>query len=162
MTGYITAIFTAPARHASQIAVDAVQLKAGKGIVGDRFFGFSRKNTGKNLSLIESEVLEEFFGLYKQPVEFNASRRNFITRGIRLNELVGTKFLIGEVLCEGVELCEPCKVMARQMPQLPLSQAEIIKAFAYRGGLRANVLTDGIVRIGDHCLAISNDKPKLQ
>jgi MOSC domain-containing protein YiiM len=149
MTGLITTIFVAPAKHAEQIPVDAVQLKAGKGIVGDRFFGFRQKQTGRNLSLIEWEAIEEFNQTYQLNLPMNATRRNLITQGIRLNDLVGKTFKIGQVECRGIELCEPCKVMARHFPATSLSQSDIIRAFAHKGGIRANVLTDGVVRLGD-------------
>jgi MOSC domain-containing protein YiiM len=154
MTGHITAIFVAPSRHVEQLAVEAVQLKTGKGVVGDRFFGHSQKIPGRNLTLIEVEAIEECIANYGQPIELNATRRNFLTRGIRLNELVGKTFRVGGVLCRGVELCEPCRVLARQFPHQSLSQALIIRAFTNKGGLRADVLTDGIVRLGDCCIAV--------
>jgi MOSC domain-containing protein YiiM len=157
MTGHITAIFVASTKHAEQLAVEAVQLKTEKGIVGDRFFGRSQKTPGRNLTLIEAEAIEEFIVNYGQAIAANATRRNFLTRGIRLNELVGKTFRVGEVLCKGVELCEPCRIMARQLPHESLSQAQIIKAFTHKGGLRADVLSDGIVRIGDCCMEIDND-----
>ena len=149
MTAHITAIFVAPTKHGEQIAVDVVQLKASKGIVGDRFYGFSRKNPGRNITLIESEAIEEFNSIYRLSVRVNATRRNLVTRGIKLNDLVGKTFKIGDVLCQGFELCEPCKVMARHFPATTLSQAEIIRAFTGRGGIRAAVLTDGIVKLND-------------
>jgi MOSC domain-containing protein YiiM len=152
MTGHITAIFVAPARHAEQLAVEAVQLKTGKGIVGDRFFGHCKKAPGQNLTLIEAEAIAEFNKSNGLAIEINATRRNFLTQGISLNELVGKNFHVGEVLCRGIELCEPCRVLARQLPQNSLSQAQIIKAFTNRGGLRAEVLSDGIVRLGDQLL----------
>ena len=149
MTAHITAIFVATTKHAGQIAVDAVQIKTGRGIVGDRFFGFSRKNPGRNITLLESEVIEEFNSLYSQSIGLNATRRNLVTRGIRLNDLVGKTFMIGDVLCLGIELCEPCKVMARHFPATTLYQADIIRAFTGRGGIRAAVLSDGIIKLND-------------
>lgn len=147
--GNIIAIFVAPTRRAEQLAVEAVQLKMGKGVVGDRFFGLSQKIPGRNITFIEVEEIYEFNQNYQQAIELNATRRNFITRGIRLNELVGKTFRVGDVLCRGVELCEPCRVLARQLPQDSLTQTQIIKAFTNKGGLRADVLSDGIVRLGD-------------
>jgi MOSC domain-containing protein YiiM len=149
MTGKVIAIFVAPTKHAEQISVDAVQLKAGKGIVGDRFFGLRQKQTTRNLTLIEWEVIETFNRTFGLKLPLNATRRNLITQGIRLNYLVGKTFKIGQVVCRGIELCEPCKVMARQFPASSLSQAEIIRAFGNKGGIRAEVLSDGVLRLGD-------------
>ncbi len=149
MPGQIIGIYVAPARHDQQIAVNSVQLKSGKGIVGDRFFGFRQKQPGRNLTLIESEAITEFNRHYRQNLTLEATRRNLITQGIRLNDLVGKTFYVGEVLCRGIELCEPCKVMARSFPVTGLSHVEIMGAFADKGGIRAEVLTDGVVSFGD-------------
>ena len=155
MTGQVTAIYVATAKHAEQIAVDVVQLKMGKGIVGDRFFGLSRKNPGRNLTLIESEVIEEFNRIYDQAIGLNATRRNVATHGIRLNDLVGKIFTIGDVSCLGIELCEPCKVMARHFPATPLSQAKLISAFTHKSGIRVTVLADGVIKLGDAILSVN-------
>jgi MOSC domain-containing protein YiiM len=152
VSGKVIAIFVAPSKHAEQTAVDAVQLKAGKGIVGDRFFGFRQKQPGRNLTLIEWEAIEEFNGIYQLSLPLNATRRNFITQGIRLNDLLGINFNIGNVQCRGIELCEPCNVMARHFPGTPLYRPNIISAFTQKGGIRAEVLTDGVVRLGDEIL----------
>jgi MOSC domain-containing protein YiiM len=157
MTGRITAIFVAPSRHAEQLAVEAVQLKAGKGIVGDRFFGHSKKSPGRNLTLVEVEAIEGFTANYGQGIELNATRRNFVTRDIRLNELVGKTFSIGDVLCRGIELCEPCRVLARQLPHESLTQAQVTRAFINKGGLRAEVLSDGVVRLADRLMLTDNE-----
>jgi MOSC domain-containing protein YiiM len=149
MTGHITAIFVAPSKHAEQLAIEAVQLKRGKGIVGDRFFGQSPKNSGRNLTLIEIEAIEEFNEIYGLTINLSATRRNFLTRGLRLNDLLGKTFRVGNVLCKGVELCEPCRLLARQLPHELISQKDIIKVFTHKGGLRAEVLSDGVVRLGD-------------
>jgi MOSC domain-containing protein YiiM len=149
MTGQIIAIFVAPVRHAEQIAVDAVQLNAGKGIIGDRFFGYRKTQPGRNLTLIEKEVIAEFNQAFRLGIPLNATRRNLVSQGIRLNELVGKTFKIGNVFCRGIELCEPCKVMDRHFPPTSLSQTEIIRAFINKGGIRAKILTDGLVKLGD-------------
>lgn len=152
MLGYIIAIFVAPFKHSEQIAVEAVQLKMGKGIVGDRFFGFRQKQSNRNLTLIEVETIEEFNRIYGFNIELNTTRRNILTRDIRLNELVGKTFRVGNVLCKGIELCEPCRLLTKQITTDPLSSAAIIKAFTHKGGLRAEVLSDGVVRLGDSCI----------
>ena len=149
MTGKILSICVASARHGEQVIVEAVQLKAGRGIVGDRFFGFRKSLPGKNLTLIEAEAIAGFNQRFGQNIPLHATRRNLITQGIQLNELTGKTFRIGSVLCRGIELCEPCKIMARQFPAVSLSQNEIISAFTHKGGLRAEVLSDGIVHLDD-------------
>jgi MOSC domain-containing protein YiiM len=76
-------------------------------------------------------------------IEPAATRRNVLTRGIDVNELVGKRFRIGDVECEGVELCEPCAHLES------MTQPGVIKAFAHRGGLNADILTDGEISVGD-------------
>lgn len=149
MSSCIIAIFVASNKHARQFAVDSVQVKAGKGIVGDRFFGLRQKQHGKNLTLIESEVIGEYNRHFKQSIPLSATRRNLITQGIHLNHLIGKTFKIGNTLCRGIELCEPCLVMARNFPGSILSQTDIINAFVNKGGIRAEVLADGILHVGD-------------
>lgn len=150
MSGHVIGIYTANVKHSEQISLESVQLKTSKGIVGDRFFGLRPKHPGRNLTLIEAEVIANFNLIYQQTIPPQATRRNLITQGLRLNNLIGKIFQVGEVLCSGVELCEPCKVMARQMPYTDLSPTEIIQAFTYHGGIRAAVLSDGIIKIGDN------------
>lgn len=157
MTGTITAIFTAPAKHHEQISTEAVQVKTGKGIVGDRFFGLRKSQPGRNLTLIAIESINEFNRIHQQEIPLHATRRNIITQGIHLPELIGLQFRIGGVLCQGVELCEPCVVMARHFPEGALSQAEIIRAFVNNGGIRAAVLTDGIIRLHDEIYLVYPD-----
>ena len=156
MSGRIVAIFVASTKHAEQQAMDAVQLKAGKGIVGDRFFGFRQKQPGRNLTLIEWEAIEKFNQTYHVNLPLHATRRNLITQGVSLNELVGLTFKVGDVLCRGIELCEPCQVMARHFPPTSLSQIELIRAFVNKGGIRAAVLTDGVIRLNEAIAKISS------
>lgn len=155
MKGKVIAIFTAPEKHAEQISLEAVQLKAGKGIVGDRFFGLRKTQPGRNLTLIEWEAIKEFNLTYNENIPLKASRRNLLTQGIRLKDLIGRPFKIGQVLCRGVELCEPCKVMVREFPGTSLTHNDIIRAFIGKGGIRAEVLTDGIVKSGDGIFMLS-------
>lgn len=148
-TGVVEALWVATERHGELLALPAVQLKAGAGIVGDRFFGRRRTQPGLNLTLVEAEALAAVaaeLGLVLPP---GASRRNVVTRGLRLNGLVGREFRLGPVRLRGVELCEPCIVLGRQLETPVHPRDRIIRAFLGRGGLRAQVLDDGVVRIGD-------------
>jgi len=81
-------------------------------------------------------------------IEPAATRRNVLTRGIDINELVGKRFRIGDVECEGVELCEPCAHLES------MTQPGVIKAFVHRGGLNADILSDGEIRVGDPVVAV--------
>jgi MOSC domain-containing protein YiiM len=118
-------------------AVDSVRAVAGKGLEGDRHFFAEGAPSGNAITLIEAEVLEDV-GL--SGVQ---SRRQLVTRGVRLNELVGKRFFVGEIECEGVELCEPCLHLQS------LTRPGIIKDLLHRGGLNADVLTSGTISVGD-------------
>ena len=97
---------------------------------------------GHDLTLIEAEALEELM-LPEGPLAPEAARRNVVTRGIDLNALVGKRFRIGDVDCLGQRLCEPCAHLER------LTRPGTLRALVHRGGLRADVLTDGVIRLGD-------------
>jgi MOSC domain-containing protein YiiM len=119
----------APVRSASALA--------GKGLRGDRHFHEEGAAPGQALTLIEAEALESV-GLTGA-----ASRRQVVVRGVRLNDLVGRRFRVGEVECLGVELCEPCLHLQQ------LTRPGIIKDLIHRGGLNAAILTDGRISVGD-------------
>jgi MOSC domain-containing protein YiiM len=122
--------------------VERVRAVAGKGLEGNRYF-LGEPEPGAALTLIEAEALE---GLERDTgIRLSAaeSRRNVLTRGIDLNALVGKRFRLGAAECYGVELCEPCTSLER------VTQRGVIKGLTHRGGLRADILTDGEVRVGD-------------
>jgi hypothetical protein len=116
---------------------------AGRGLEGDRHVTgkgtFPSGPPGSALTLIEAEVCESF----DPPLEPSDHRRNVVTRGIDLNALVGHEFVIGEVRCRGMRLCEPCTVVQRYVGR------PVLRALVHRGGLRADILHDGTIRVGD-------------
>ena len=116
--------------------VASVAAVAGQGLRGDRHFDEDGAPPGQALTLIEAEALEDV-GLTGAQ-----SRRQVVVRGVRLNELVGRRFRVGDVECEGVELCEPCLHLQQ------LTRPGIIKDLIHRGGLNADILTDGQIRVG--------------
>jgi len=117
--------------------VDSVAALAGKGLKGDRQFCEEGARPGGALTLIEAEALEDV-GLSGAE-----SRRQVVVRGVRLNDLVGKRFRVGSVECVGVELCEPCLHLQQ------LTRPCIIKDLIHRGGLNADILTDGQITVGD-------------
>jgi MOSC domain-containing protein YiiM len=110
---------------------------AGKGLKGDRQFADEGARPGGALTLIEAEVLEDV-GLTGAQ-----SRRQVVVRGVRVNDLIGKRFRIGDVECLGVEICEPCSHLQS------LTRPGIIKDLIHRGGLNADILTDGTISVGD-------------
>ncbi len=125
------------------IEVSSIEVKADKGIVGDRHFS-DFNDPYCQLSLIESENIDYYntkYGLNIPHIDF---RRNIVTKKIELNNLIGKKFLIGEVEVEGVDLCRPCKHLTQM-----LNQENILKEFLKRGGIRCRILTSSKISVGD-------------
>ena len=123
--------------------VESIEVLANKGVVGDRHFS-DYNDPFCQLTLIESENIDFYnlkYGLNIPYVEF---RRNIVTEGIRLNELIGKKLRIGNVEVEAVDLCRPC----RHLTEI-LCQDNILKEFLRKGGLRCQILTSSIIKIGD-------------
>jgi len=132
--------------------VSRIRLVAGVGLEGDRYATgrghFSpMPGTGRALTLIEAEVLESL-DVALRPGE---ARRNVTTRGIDLNALVGRRFRVGGVLCEGMRLCEPCAYLES------LLEKSLLQPLLHRGGLRADVLEDGEIRVGDSVRVLGTD-----
>jgi MOSC domain-containing protein YiiM len=93
--------------------------------------------------LIESEALEALKRDYDIEVEAVQARRNIVTRGVALNHLVGREFTIGEARLRGMRLCDPCAYLES------LSARGVLRGLIHRGGLRADVVLGGTIRIGD-------------
>ena len=117
--------------------VNSVAALAGKGLKGDRQFFEEGAAPGEALTLVEAEVLEDV-GLTGVQ-----SRRQVVVRGVRLNDLIGKRFRVGDVECLGVEICEPCLHLQS------LTRPGLIKDMIHRGGLNADILTDGQISVGD-------------
>jgi MOSC domain-containing protein YiiM len=143
----IHTIFIAEHSLGKQVQVDKIELITGKGIVGDRNFD-KAKWPGQNITFIEIEEIEAFNNNYQQRIHLADTRRNVITQGIRLNNLVGKEFLIGDVRFKGVELCEPCATLGKLLSNETLAKKEVVKAFLHKSGLRADVLSDGDIHAG--------------
>ncbi|SBS32969.1 MOSC domain protein [Marinomonas spartinae] len=143
----IKSIFVAKKSKMPQIGIEAVKVDAGKGIVGDRSYG-KRQEAGQNITFVESEEIEAFNTNFDQQIGQSATRRNIVTEGIRLNNLVGKEFMIGDVRFYGVELCEPCAYLGQLLANDSLSAPQVVKAWLHRGGLRADVLSTGILKTG--------------
>lgn len=130
-------------------AVEAARAVPGRGLEGDRYFAgtgtFSppERKPDHELTLIESEAIAAFRD--ESGLGFTAAhaRRNVVTAGVRLNDLVGVVFAIGAVRIRGVRFCEPCNYLAQT------TYPEVLRGLVHRGGLRAQILTAGTLRIGD-------------
>jgi MOSC domain-containing protein YiiM len=145
----VEAIFVASRHGAAMQALDAVQVKPGKGIVGDRYQGASPRKPGINITLIEAEAIALAAAELDMDISPYAPRRNIVTRGIALNDLIGRDFLIGAIHFRGIELCDPCSKLGKNLATPEKPAYKIIRAFVQRGGLRAAVLSEGILRHGE-------------
>lgn len=122
------------------VSLPAATVTVEAGIAGDRY---------QNVTLVEAELIEAFCGEQHLPVDHTCTRRNIITRGVRLNPLVGKEFRIGSVRLRGVELCDPCRPLGRRLETANLSAPQVVAWFMERGGLRAEVVEGGELRVGD-------------
>ncbi|MBA3736814.1 MAG: MOSC domain-containing protein [Actinobacteria bacterium] len=144
MGGRVEAIFLSSEHGELPTPVDKVHARAGSGLEGNRyFFEEGTAPPGAAVTLIAAEAVEAVASEGAVSVEPAATRRNVLIRGIDVNELVGKRFRIGSVECEGVELCEPCTTLEG------MTQPGVIKAFLHRCGLNADILSDGEIVIGD-------------
>ena len=129
--------------------VEFIEVLANKGVVGDRHFD-NYNDPYCQLSLIEAENIDEYnlkFGLNIPYLDF---RRNIITKGIKLNDLVGKKLSIGNVEVEGIDLCRPCRHLTEM-----LDQENILKEFLRKGGLRCQILSSSQIKVGDSIKVLS-------
>src|SRR5438128_11458079 len=145
--GTVISINIAPEAEAPMQSISEVRAVPGQGLEGDRYFDhkgtFSKPQPDRELTLIEAEAIEGLRSEFQVEYDLSASRRNLVTRGVPLNHLVGKEFWIGEVKARGLRLCEPCAHLQR------LSHEKVLPGLVHRGGLRAQILTDGMIRIGN-------------
>ena len=143
----IERIFIRPPGGNPTVERKSVRVVAGAGIEGDRYFD-AHDEPGQNITFVEAEAIEAFAREHGRPVDLSATGRNVVTRDVRLNEFVGREFVVGSVRCRGVELCEPCLVLAEALASSTLSPALVVKHWVHRGGLRADALTGGELSVG--------------
>lgn len=143
----IERIFIRPPQCEQQVELQRVQVVAGAGIRSDRYFG-AHEEPGQNVSFIEAEEIEAFSAKQNRIVALSASGRNFVTRGVRLNELVGKTFMVGDLQFRGIELCEPCLGFGEALSTPTLTPAEVVRQWVHRGGLRADALSSGELAVG--------------
>jgi len=144
----------AQSASASMVRVQEVRAVPGKGLEGDRYFRgigtYSREpGLANQVTLVEIETIEALRRDYGIELEAKDSRRNIAIRGVPLNHLVGQEFKVGEVILRGIRLCEPCSHLEK------LSHKGVMRGLIHRGGLRAEILTEGMIRVGDTIAKIS-------
>lgn len=152
-TGTIEAIYRFADSGAPAERMPSARLIAGVGIEGDRYalgkgHFQSEGRWGQALTLIEAEAIERLASEHAIAMPAAQARRNIVTRNIDLNALVGKRFRVGGLLCQGSRLAEPCAWLQKTTP------LGMLRGLVHRGGLRADILEDGVIRDGD---AISVD-----
>jgi len=147
--GRVEVIAVAHRAEAPMRRVPTARAVPGRGLEGDRYFVGAgtftprkRPGTGYDLTLVEAEVLDELASANGTRLEYADARRNIVTRGVDLNSLVGQRFKIGEVECIGRRLCEPCVHLER------LTSPGVLRGLIHKGGLRADILTEGEITLG--------------
>ena len=148
MTGLVAGLYVAPDKGAPMRAVTEVRAVPGRGLEGDRYFdgtgtftGDPRRDSEVTLMALEDlDAMERETGVRLSPGDV---RRNVVTQGADLRALVGLDFSLGAVRLRAMRLCEPCRHLAR------LTDERILKGLAHRSGLQAQILTEGVVRVGD-------------
>ena len=125
------------------VEVNTINLIAGKGVIGDRHFK-DYNDPYNHLSFIESENIDEYNKKYNLDIPYLDFRRNIVTRGIKLNDLIEKKLMIGNVKLEVIDLCRPCRHLSEK-----LKKDNIIKEFLRKGGIRCQILNDGKISTAD-------------
>ena len=150
MSGQLLHIYKAATAGARPESADEAMLEAGRGLVGDRYHGkvgtFSAQLAGKpdhEVTLIEAEAIDRFNRETGLALGYGELRRNLVTRGIRLNDLVGCEFEVGDCLLEGLRLCEPCSHLAKTVAK------QVLPGLVHQAGLRARIVRGGRIRPGD-------------
>jgi MOSC domain-containing protein YiiM len=145
----VVALYLHGAKGADLSSTEQVRAVPGCGLEGDRMFRSEsgQLNPDQEITLIEAEAIEAVAvetGIRLRPSQ---TRRQIITQGVRLNELVGKEFKIGEVTLRGHRFCQPCDHLES------LTQSGVKAAYHDRAGLRAQIVTSGMIRVGDAIVA---------
>jgi MOSC domain-containing protein YiiM len=158
--GEVVGIHIAPEAGKSAVSLAEVRAVPGKGLEGDRYFNHvgtyssKQRKPDHEVTLIEIEAIESLRRDYGIEIEPGESRRNVVTRGVSLNQLVGREFWVGDVAMRGIRLCEPCEHLEQ------LSKRGVMHGLVHRGGLRAQLLSEGAIRVGDRVSTSSGNESR--
>jgi MOSC domain-containing protein YiiM len=149
--GNVISIHIAPTGAAPMKAVTTAQAVAGKGLEGDRYYSklgtySNQAGSGREVTLIEIEAIDALKRDYEVELDASRSRRNIVTQGVPLNHFVGKEFRVGDVVLRGTRLCEPCAHMEK------LTVKGAMRGLIHRGGLRADIVKSGTIKVGDRIL----------
>ena len=155
MLGSVVSLHLASVGGAPMQTIDEARAVVGRGIEGDRYCAglgtySNEPGSGRHVTLIEIEALEGLKRDYGIEIAPAQARRNIVSRGVALNHLIGREFSVGSVILRGTRLCEPCAHLER------LSAPGALRGLIHRGGLRAEVVAGGTIRIGDTIAAVED------
>jgi MOSC domain-containing protein YiiM len=144
----IVSIHTAAIGTAPMNSVTNARAVVGRGLEGDRYFNkagtySNDPGSGRDITLIEIEAIEALRCDYQIELDPSQARRNIVTQGVALNHLVDREFKIGDVILRGTRLCDPCSHLEK------LTRKGVMRGLIHRGGLRAEIISDGTLRPGD-------------
>jgi len=142
-------IYITPKKRGLMSEVDSADLEAGKGIVGDRYHMLAEQHIEQKMdvpenhvSFVAKEELDRFLSDNSSDLAYRDFRRSVVTSGVDLNALVGKQFKVGDAICFGFELCEPCSFLAGLVHQA------VLPGLINRGGLRATIIKSGTIAKG--------------
>ena len=127
----------------STIYVNQAILERNKGIINDRYYKNFKKKY-EQVTLIESEKINNFNNNIKSKFNYKDFRRNIITTGIDLNKMINKKIQINNVVLKIHQLCQPCRYL-----QNKLSVDNLVKLLTDKGGVRAEIVQSGIISTFD-------------
>jgi MOSC domain-containing protein YiiM len=156
VSGTVLSIHIAAAGRAPTISIAEVQAIAGTGLEGDRYYlqtGTYSKTpgSGREVTLIEIEGIDALRRDYQLDIDAAQTRRNIVTQGVALNHLVDREFTLGNVVLRGTRLCEPCSHLEK------LTVKGIMRGLIHRGGLRADIVRGGVIRVRDEIVLLPAD-----
>ena len=151
----VVSLHIAPNGAAPMHSVSSVNAIAGHGLEGDRYCNrcgtySNQPGNGRQVTLIEVEAIEALGREYDVELDAGLARRNIVTRGLALNHLVEKQFKIGAVILRGTRLCEPCRHLEK------LSRQGAMRGLIHRGGLRAEIIVGGVIRVGDAIVVVES------
>ena len=152
----LVGIYIAEKKAGEPLPVSEIRAIPGRGLEGDRYCKrqgtFSKPGkVDREVTLVEAEAVEALARDYDVHIKEGETRRNLVTRGIALNHLAGKEFLVGEVKLRAIRLCEPCGHLEK------LTVRGVEKGLIHRGGLRAQILTEGVLRTGDPIRLVASE-----
>ena len=155
---FVAEILIADSPTSAMSSRPSVRAIPGKGLEGDRYFlgtGTFSPHPPKpdfEVTLIEQENIDAFARQSGRAFTASHARRNLVTQGVDLNALAGRDFLVGEVRIRGTRWCEPCNYLAKT------TFPETLKGLVHKGGLRAQIVTEGVIRVRDEVIIL--DEPR--